>query len=203
VAADLAYIEVRFSPLGAHWPWHLLVVSALYAVAAIRFDSRVAWSLALSTFLTWRGVALSVLGPHLWRTEPESLRGNAIACGVLFVALGFALRRLGRKAHFEPVATHLGWLSILGALVGGIFDDHPLPWTFALLAVGVGLSAGAFWTRRFSLFAFGVIASYIPVTRLLFQTQVGEVLGCFWFSASGLLVVVFLVFAQRKLKEPA
>ena len=53
-AADLAYVEVRFSPLGAHWPWHLLLVSALYALAALRFDSRVVWSLALSTFLAWR-----------------------------------------------------------------------------------------------------------------------------------------------------
>jgi hypothetical protein len=202
VAADLAYIEVQFSPLGANWPWHLLVVSLLYAAAAIRFDSRVVWSLALSTFLAWRGVALSALEHHLQIDQEFLLRWNALACGALFCALGWAFRRSGRKAHFEPVATHLGWLTLLGALVYGMVEVDGLLWTFALLAVGGALAAGAFFTRRFSLFAFGVIGLYIAATRLVFEGRTGEVFGCFWFSASGLAVVVLLVLAQRKLKEP-
>jgi hypothetical protein len=36
-------------PLGAGWPWHLLVVAVFYAALALR-DSRVVWSLALTTF---------------------------------------------------------------------------------------------------------------------------------------------------------
>ena len=49
-AADLAYVEVRFSPLGPDWAWHLLLVAVGAGTAAVRFDSRVVFSLALSSF---------------------------------------------------------------------------------------------------------------------------------------------------------
>src|SRR5881628_79966 len=49
-AADLAYVEVKFTPLGPNWSWHLLIVAVFAALAAFRFDSRVVFSLALSTF---------------------------------------------------------------------------------------------------------------------------------------------------------
>src|SRR4051794_24452647 len=39
--AELAYVEWKFTPLGAHWPWHLLLMALLAGVAAFRFDSRV------------------------------------------------------------------------------------------------------------------------------------------------------------------
>jgi len=113
------------------------------------------------------------------------------------------LKRLDRKAHFEGVATHLGWLTVLGALVGGIVETDGLPWGVALLLVGAGLAAGAFRFRRFPLFAFGVIGAYVGLTRVLFEAGFDEILGCLWFVASGLGMVAFLVFAQRRLKEPA
>jgi xanthine/uracil permease len=203
VAADLAYVEVQFSPLGANWTWHLLIVSLLYAVAAFRFDSRVVWSLALSTLLAWRGVSISDFGHQRPFEEAPALSGNAIACGVVFCLLGWILRRVEKKPHFEPVATHLGWLSILGGLVIGMLKWDELHFAAALLVAGAGLAFGAFRTRRFSLFAFGVVGAYIAATRIFFEIRVGEVLGCFWFCASGLAFVLLLVFVQRKLKEPA
>src|SRR4030095_4591081 len=93
-AADLAYIEMRFTPLGANWPWHLLIVAVFTGLAAFRFDSRVVFSLALSTFAAWRGVSVAHLAPDVWQSAGSSLRWNAIACGVLFVGLGFALKRM-------------------------------------------------------------------------------------------------------------
>lgn len=199
LAADLAYVEVHFSPLGKSWPWHLLIVSLLYAAAAFRFDSRVVWSLALTTFAAWRGVAVTYLAPHIWARGGEVVRWNAFACGVAFCLLGWALKRADRKAHFEEVAVHLGWLAILGSLAAGLAEWE---WGLVLLAVGAGLAAGAFWRRRFGLFAFGVIGGYAGLTRLLFAAHLGEILGCFWFSFSALALVVGLVIAQRRMREP-
>src|SRR3954453_18736933 len=107
-AADLAYVEGKFSPLGPNWSWHLLIVAAFTALAAFRFDSRVVFSLALSTFAAWRGVSAARFGTDLWWRGDEAVRWNAVACGVLFAALGLVLKRAGRKAHFEPVAVTLG-----------------------------------------------------------------------------------------------
>src|ERR1700692_1506365 len=49
-AADLAYGEAHFGWLGTHASWHLLILVALSALAAFRFDSRVVFSLALTSF---------------------------------------------------------------------------------------------------------------------------------------------------------
>ena len=70
-AADLAFIEVKFTPLGSHWPWHLLIVAAAYAALAFRFDSKSLFSLSLTSFAAWRGVSLTlVAGP--WGAVADS-----------------------------------------------------------------------------------------------------------------------------------
>jgi hypothetical protein len=202
--AELAYVEWKFTPLGAHWPWHLLIMALLAGVAAFRFDSRVIFSLALSTFAAWRGVSVAFLGSGLWNGSGDAVRWNAVACGVLFAVLGFALARSGRKAHFEPVAVHLGWLLVLGGIGSGIAEsgDLALRWGMALLLVGTGLAAGAFQARRFPLFAYGVLGGYVGLSRVVFGITNLEILGCFWFSITSLLLIIGLLVAQRRMREP-
>ncbi|HEX3530934.1 MAG TPA: DUF2157 domain-containing protein [Thermoanaerobaculia bacterium] len=205
-AADLAYLEVKFTPLGAEWPWHLLLVALATGLAAVRFDSRVVFSLALSTFAAWRGVSAGRLGSILW-AHAGAVRWNAIACGVLFAVLGVVLVRTRRKAHFEPLAVHLGWLLILCGLASGMTESGRTgrAWSAALLVVGAALAAGAYRFRRFPLFAFGVVAAYVALSRLLVEalgTEAAEALGCFWFSITSILVIIGLIVAQRRLQEP-
>jgi hypothetical protein len=204
-AADLAYIEVKLSPLGAHWPWHLLIVALLTGLAAFRFDSRVVFSLALSTFAAWRGVAVGHFGSILWAETAEAVRWNAIGCGALFAVLGVVLVRTRRKAHFAPAAVHLGWLLLLAGIGSGIVESggEGLAWAAVLLLVGAGLAVGAFRLRRFPLFAFGLLAGYVALSRLVVVGLDLEVLGCFWFSGTSLLLIVGLLLAQRRMKEPA
>ena len=203
-AADLAYVEVKFTPLGPNWSWHLLIVAVFAALAAFRFDSRVVFSLALSTFAAWRGVSAARLGTDLWWSGAESaVRWNAIACGVLFAVLGFSLKRTGRKAHFEPVAVTLGWLLVLGGLASGMGEARWVPYTLALLACGAALAVGAFLCRRFPLFAFGVVAAYAALSRLVLEGTRDWGMGCFWFFITPIPVIVGLFLAQRRLKEPA
>jgi len=202
-AADLAYIEVKLTPLGANWPWHLLVVSLLTGLAAFRFDSRVVFSLALSTFAAWRGVAVSHLGTGIWSGEANAVRWNGIACGVLFVVLGLALKKGGRKAHFEPVAVHLGWLLILAGLASGLGESGRWAiYAAGLLVCGVALAVGAYRYRRFPLFAFGVIGGYAALSRMIVAIGDVEVLGCFWFFFTALLLIFGLIAAQRRMREP-
>jgi hypothetical protein len=201
-AADLAYVEVKFTPLGAHWAWHLLIVAAFTGLAAFRFDSRVVFSLALSTFAAWRGVSAARFGVGLWLRSEDAVRWNAIACGLFFVVLGYLLKRTGRKAHFEPLAVTLGWLLILGGLASGMWEASWAAWSAALLLVSAGLAAGAYRARRFPLFAFGVLAAYVALSRLALEGVRLESLGCFWFFVTPLLVIAGLILAQRRMKEP-
>ncbi len=206
LGADLAFIEVKFTPLGANWPWHLLGTSVIFAALALRFDSRMVFSLALSTFAAWRGVSMGTLArAPLGRWDPGLLRANALACGALFVLGGYLLARYRRKPHFEPVAAHLGWLLALVAVAGGMFDERAGPWAawgLALLAAGAGLTWGALRARRFWLFAMGLVAAYAALCRFVVEPLRGGDTGrLVWFLASSIALVVVLVRMRRHLGE--
>jgi len=202
-AADLAYVEVHFTPLGESWPWHLLFVSLVCLGLAIRFDSRIVFSLALSTFSAWRGVSTTILEKSIWGASSETVRMNALGCGILFVVLATALRRSGWKSHFEPAAIHVGWILILGGMVSGVAgSDLDTTWSVASLLVGGALAGFSFRGRRFSLFAFGVVAAYIGLSAIVLRDLHAEALGCFWFSASSVAALVGLFLAHRRMKEP-
>ncbi len=126
LGADLAYIEAKFTPLGDAWSYHLLVMSLVTGAFAVRCDSRVLWSLALSTFAAWRGVAATSVAQGVAELEgrrESALRLELMLCGAAFLALGFVLRRFDRKRHFEPLTTFLGSLGLLAGL--GLFALDP------------------------------------------------------------------------------
>jgi hypothetical protein len=200
--ADLAYMEAKFTPLGDAWPWHLFAMSMLAAVLAVRYDSAIVFSLALSTFAAWRGVSVVLLEKAFWSgTDPaSSLRANAIGCGVVFLLLAAAVVRLDRKAHFEPVAVHAGWILILGALTSGLGGDT-LAFGLLLLLVGAGVGLFAFRRARFSLFVLGVLAGYTGVSALFLRTHPGDAGGALWFALTSLAVLAGLLAAHRRLKE--
>ena len=208
-AADLAHVETQFTPLGANWPWHLLIVSLVMAPIAVRCDSRVVFSLALSTFAAWRGVSTSLVETSLWRFAhaPGALRANAIGCGLLFLLIGFFMKQGERKAHFEPVATYMGWIAILVALISGMgtTSAEELLFTLAVLAAGTGLTiyAAAAAARRFALFAIGFLAAYIALCGLFHRLQPTDTLVALWYTVTSLTVLVGLFLAHRRLKEPA
>lgn len=204
VAADLAYCEVQLGLPASQRPWHLLIVAGLAGLAAFRCDSRVAFSLSLTTFAAWRGVALAdAATARAWGGEAAAWRWNAIACGILFAGLGLALAHWHRKAHFEPVAVHLGCLLALGGIATGIDDPA---WGAVLLLAGAALAGVAYRTRRFPLFAYGVVGAYAGLTRLLAVLFHDAALGCLWFGASSALMIAGLLAVHRrmgKMKEPA
>lgn len=205
--ADLAFVEIRYAPLGGHWPSHLLVSSLLAAVLATRYDSRVLFSLALTTFAAWRGVTASSLSLFAWhRTDAWVIRANTIACGALFVLLGVLLVRLDRKPHFEPVAVHLGWGLLLGALVQGALQpghrDATWPaWAAAVILAGLGLAVHGWGARRLALVAMGVLSAYIGLSRLAVEPIHGDSAVALYFVVTGAALVAALVWAQRRLAE--
>lgn len=206
--AELAWIETRLAGLGDAWPWHLLVASAAAAAAAVRFDSRVAWFLALTTFAAWRGLALAtVAGELLFEPSAATLRWNALGVAAFFGVVAFGLRRLDLKAHFEPITTVVAAALALGALFSGTLGEGgmALAWAAGLAALAWALLAFALRARRFGLFALAVLALYAAVTRFAWAV-LGEAafasLGCLWIAASAAGTIVLLVWAQRRFRRP-
>jgi hypothetical protein len=205
--AALAYVEVKFTPLGAAWGVHLLVMSLFAAVLAVRGDSRIVAGVALTTFAAWRGVSASPLERSFWTLGEGAgwLRINAGLTGLLFVAVGYALVRSGRKGHFEPVTAHLGWLLVLGAITSGIGEEGAAGTAFrlGLLVVGAGLAAGAFRFGRFPLFGMGLVAAYVGLSALVVTAVRDEFLGFLWFAGTGIAVLVCLLVAHKALRDRA
>ena len=206
VGADLAFIEVKFTPLGPNWPWHLLGASVIFAALAFRFDSRIVFSLALSTFAAWRGVSMGTLArAPLGGWHPALLRANAIACGASFVVGGYLLLRSRRKPHFEPVAAHMGWLLLLGGLGAGMVESQTgawwPPWTLALLTVASALAWMATRARRFWLFAIGLVGAYAALSRFVVEAFTGETGRETWFLGSSVALVVILFTTRHRIQE--
>lgn len=206
VAADLAFIEVKFTPLGAAWPWHLFWTAMLYTALAIRFDSRIVFSLALSTFAAWRGIAMGTLASApLGHWQPAAVRLNSLACGVAFIVGGWWLAHTHRKAHFEPVAAHMGWLLVLGGAGSGMLAAYApgswWAWALALLAVGAALAWFALRATRFWLFAMGTLAAYAAVSRFVVEAVPYGILRHGWFLATSTALVVGLVIMQHRFKD--
>jgi hypothetical protein len=203
-AADLAFIEVQFTPLGANWPWHLLIVSVLMICVAVRYDSRTVFSLALSTFAAWRGLSVSLIEKPIWFASEEPIRWNALGCGLFFLLLGGYLISHRRKAHFEPIAVYLGWLLILGALVSGTPEkgSKGIAYVFLLAPTGAGLAWFVHKKGRFGLFAFGVFAVYIAAISLVLKAGFDSTAELIWIIVISLALIYFLWKAQKRMKEP-
>jgi hypothetical protein len=210
LGTDLAYVETWFVGLGGDWPWHLLLLSILTGLLAVRYDSALVFSVALSTFAAWRGTSVSVLGHTIWwwQSRPGALRLNAMACGVVFLLLGALMDRTGRKAHFEPVAVYSGWILILAAVFSGIDTDPEsrsgLAFSLLLLAVGGALAAWAFQGRRFLLFTLGLLAAYAAASALAFRVlslvDLPTLFYVFWLFVTALAMLGALLGAHRLMK---
>ena len=210
LGAELAFVESRFTALGPDWGLHLLLMSLVTAALALRCDSRISWSLALSTFAAWRGVAAARVGSELLGEHATTMRWNLALCGAVFLGLGYVLWRFGRKAHFEPLTTFAGALALLLAFgLSAIGASGPwVAWALAFLALASGFGIVALRLRRFGLFALAAVAAYAAVTRLALTLFSDTFLGCFWFSGSSVAMIVVLFLVQRRFRvtvdeEPA
>jgi hypothetical protein len=204
--AALAYVEVKFTALGARWRHHLLLVAVFAGALAVRGDSRVVATVALTTLAAWRGVSASPLERAFWSAAGAegALRANAVVTGLVFLALGWALLRLDRKAHFEPVATYLGWMLILGAIVSGIgARAGSQAFRAGLFGVGGGLAVWAFRRGRFPLFGMGLVAAYVGLSALVVSAAREELFAYLWFTLTGIAALVGLLRAHRAIRERA
>ena len=205
LSADLAYVETQFSPLGERWPLHLLAVAAIAALLAFRYDSRTLFSLALASFAAWRGVTISLraAADTLLQGATEDLRANALGCGALFVIAGYLLGRGTLKPHFEPVATHLGWVLLLGALASGtgLMTTEELLYVLALLVVSGGLAGMAVVRRRFPLFVLGTLAAYVAMVMLLLRAKPPGDAAFLLIALSALGLMAGLIRARSWIRE--
>jgi hypothetical protein len=202
--ADLAYLESQFSLLGAHWPHHLLALGLLALLAAYRFDSRTALSLALSSLAAWRGLSLYLLPGITGPLLDDSLRTSALLLGALYIAAAAGSVLAKRKAHFEPVYAPVGLALLLGGLFSGTFAESSVLWILALLAVAGAVMYAAFRLGRLLDFALGTAALWLGLLRSIDELiEWGDEWEFLTAAVGSLLVLGLILWARRRMKGGA
>ncbi|MEO8349151.1 MAG: DUF2157 domain-containing protein [Acidobacteriota bacterium] len=202
VASDLAYVERQFRFLGDQWPYHFLVVAAVYFLLAYRFDSRAVLSLALSAFAAWRGVSAGIAFQSARDAAVADIRWNAIGCGILFLAVGVLSVRARRKPHFEIVYVTAGLLLLFGGLLSGALQGSSsnwLLWEIALGLAGTAVLAIAWRLKRPIDFAVALAALWLGGLRLTGEVLDKEPLflaAAVWSIAA----LVVLIRATRRIR---
>jgi len=203
VAADLAFIEVKFTPLGENWTWHLLIVAVFYVLLAFKFDARSVFGLALTAFAAWRGVSLQRVATT-WSAEGE-LFLEAMLCGALFIVIGQLFERFRWKALFEPVAFWLGALLLLAAMAVRMSQPPNRSAVAALLvATGAFIAWWAWDERRIGRFSLGVAGAGYGLCGLFWRALASAhaPLEASFLAFAGVagIVVVLVLRAHRALR---
>jgi len=204
VGADLAWLESQLVWLGEGWPLHLLTMSLVTGALAVRFDSRVGWSVALATFAAWRGIDVTPSLQAVDRALSGSTDRFRLELGLVaasFALLAWAMLRFRRKAHFEPVTTALATLVAGVALGLGLAEPSWPLWAVALALVGGGVAFWAYRRRRGGLLALGALGAYAAATRGVFALPFAGGLGCFWLAATTAGAIVLLAVVHRRFRR--
>lgn len=205
LATELAYVEVQFTVLGPKWAYHLLVVAAVYLLAAYRWDSRIGLGLALTTLAAWRGVSIGLISGALGPGDESVLRFDAILLGGSYVAAAALSVRRARKAHFEEVFANTGLLLLFGGLVSGALGDASgwVAWLAALLVVAGAVMWLSFLLGRALYFVQGIVAAYVGLLRLLFEPFRHTLSSIPFLLASllGIAVLAVTFAAHRRMRE--
>jgi hypothetical protein len=159
-------------------------------------------SLALASFAAWRGVSVNLERASLGAGDPARLRGEALACGVLFVLAGVVLRRAGRTAHFEDVWLNAGLLLAFGGLLSGVFVGLDWPFfTLVLILVAGGVAFAGFRTGRTLPFALAVLAAWLGLQRAIFSAGGRDAAAALLLSAASAAAALFVVlYARRRMR---
>ena len=202
LAADLAYAEAQFRLLGTEWPYHLLLVSALFLWIGYRFDSRMVLSLALTSFAAWRGVSLGRIYSIVGTNAGPALRREAVFCGAAFAALGVLSVRYHRKAHFEGVWVNFGLLLLFGGLLHGVWSESGgwEPWEATLGVCAIASLVLSFRYRRALSFTEALAALASGLLKAVFQLVRGEA-SRFLLTSGLCLAVVVIAAVQRKFRS--
>ena len=200
--SDLAYVESQFRPLGADWPYQLLLFSLVALAAAYRFDSATVLSLSLATFAAWRGVTVRDPLGVFFGNRIANVRANSIACGILFLAGAIVAARRKIKPHFEPVWGNLGLVLLFGGLLSGTFGGSPwLPWALALLAASGAVAALGVRAGRELSAALAIVAGYMGAMRIVLHPLRSDVFALTLVAFSAVAVLTLLLRLHRGMRN--
>jgi hypothetical protein len=195
LSAQLTYLTFRFPSFQSSSDDGLLLLVAVYALFAYRFDNRFVLSLALTSLAAWSGLKLTGYGFR----SADALRTTALAYGAFVSGAGAALHKRGVKPHFLGTYLHIAANVVLSAVAFGVRGQPYGPLYVVLLAL---LSSGAVVLgvrhSRFAFVAYGVGYGYAGLSYLALAHVRGDTAVLGYFAVTGTLMIAALVVLARQ-----
>jgi hypothetical protein len=194
-AAELGYIEYRFSLLRDKWDVYLLLSSLVFFVLSYRFDNRFVLSLSLSSLAGWFGVRLNRLG--LVYNDSLRLAGWAYS-GIVMIA-GTWLSRLGIKKHFQDTYIHIAANVFFLATLSGVGPDpNAIVYLAVLVLAAVVSIALGFRNRQFAFVVYGTVYGYVGISQQILQSMHESTSVFAYFAITGSIVVLSIAAMSRR-----
>ncbi|MFC0181385.1 Predicted membrane protein [Pseudarcicella hirudinis] len=196
------YLQFQYKFFGDQYDIATIIPAILFAFLAYYFDHKGVLSMAITAFASYLGLKIAPL--NLIQSGQFSSRNIAITAilfGLTLILLGILSEKKDFKKHFSFTYLTLGGNLAFGALLYQLFSADLKLLYFIFIS---GMSYGFIWYARKNLsylfLLMGVIYGYIGFTYSLFYyvpTEIGLILTYFYFIASSLCVIIFLL----KIKE--
>lgn len=205
----VAYLQFQYQVFGNRYGLASFFPTVILFFSAYYFDHLGVLSMAIAGFAGWLGITITPL--HVLEANDfNSLRiiYTGIFLGILLIAVAWltAIRKL--KPHFEFTYTNFGMHILLISCLAAMFyyPGISLVWFAVIAGICYWFYRKAFKDKSFYLLLMIAIYAYISFSYVFIQfiakgDSIGAVyLDFFYFIASAIAMLVFLIKSHKKLK---
>jgi hypothetical protein len=206
----IGYWQYQYHIFGDRFGLAVFVPMIVLFFCAYFFDHLGILSLAITTLAAWVGIAV---------TPAQILKANdfdsgeiiitAMLLGIVLVLAAMLTRKRAFKAHFAFTYSHFGLHILFIACLAGMFhfDSIYLLWFPGLLLIAWYFYREAMEKKSFYFLMCLTLYTYIgfsfTVLNFLFRSAGpgGIYLTSLYFMASGVVLILFLIDRNKKIKK--
>lgn len=207
----IGYWQYQYHVFGDRFGLATFIPMLVLFFSAYFFDHLGILSMAITNLAAWAGIAVTpmrILKENNF--DSSTIIYTGIVLGIGLVVAGFITSHRKVKSHFSFTYTnfglHLLFISTLAAMFH--FDGRYAAWFLLLAGIAFYFYKEALRTKSFYIMLMITLYSYIAlsylVIRFTFFTLQADIGGLYisflYFIATGILMILFLIKMNRKLK---
>ncbi len=211
-ASFIAYLQFQYNVFGTKYGLATFLPMLVLFFSAYFFDHLGILSLAITNLAAWIGITVTPL--KLLRANDFnsiSIIYSGLFLGAFLIALAFVSKWKGVKPHYEFTYTNFGIHILFVSCLAAMFQFNNLyfVWFLLLIALAYFFYKRSMQEKSFYLLVVTTLYCYIGISYVivrLLESIVGNGLGpiyldLLYFIASGIGLVFFLIFSNRKIKS--
>jgi hypothetical protein len=208
----IAYIQFQFGIFGNKYGLATFIPMIILFFVAYFFDHLGVLSMAITSLAAWAGLAVTpatILKQNDFNSR--DIIFTALLLGVVLIVIGYETCRQKLKSHFQftyyNFGLHIFSIASIAAMVS--FENIYFLLFVAFAAISCLFYTQAIRLRSFYFLLIIVLYAYVALSytflRFLFVTANTEIAGAylafFYFIASAIGIVLFLISMNKKLKQ--